>query len=170
MFSASSTRGPYFPLGNTRDHETISDVIGDAHMRKHRIGLKDHVDRAAIGRDGGHVLTINEQVAATWLLEASEHAQKCRLATAARTEQGKKLIRLDVERYSINRNHLAEFFCHIVDRDHWFRCSVHFTRSEPDPASGLCRRIAMMVMAMVIRIKTVEAAFTSGVAPKRTME
>ena len=38
------------------------------------------------------------------------------------------------------------------------------------PRSGRCRRIASTVSTTVTRISTVEAALTSGVAPKRTIE
>lgn len=53
-----------------------------AHMGKKSVGLEHHVYWPVIGQDLRHVLTIDEDPARSWGLEASQHAQQCGLATA----------------------------------------------------------------------------------------
>ncbi len=99
-------------------------------------------------------------------LEAREHAQQRGLAAARRPEQREELVGADVERDVVDRARRAEALGHALDAHD--RRGAHAGSSAP--RSGRCRRIASTVSTTVTRISTVEAALTSGVAPKRTIE
>ena len=66
--------------------EREGDVFIDGHVRIKRIVLEDHRDVAVFGRDVVHLLAVDEELAAADLLETGDHAQRGRLAAAARAD------------------------------------------------------------------------------------
>jgi hypothetical protein len=148
------------------DPEPIRHVLGHAHVREHRVRLEHHVDRPAVRRHLRHVLAIDHDAARARPLEPGEHAEQRGLAAARRPEQREELVRPDLEAHVVDRDHAAKALGHARD--------AHDRRPAHAPASavsvGRCRRIAITVSTMVTAIKSVEAALTSGVAPKRTIE
>ena len=71
------------------------DVVVDRHVRKERVLLEDHVDRAAVRRDGGDVLSLQEDATLVGHLEAGDHPERRRLPAAARAEQREELAVAD---------------------------------------------------------------------------
>ena len=68
--------------------EPVADVRLDRHVRKDRIGLEHHVDRALPRRNSCHVAPVKEDAARCRLLEPGHHAQKGGLATARPAQKG----------------------------------------------------------------------------------
>ena len=59
----------------------IGNVIGNGHMREHRVGLKHHVNRTFVWWCLRHILSIDNQATFSRYLEAGDNAQQRRLAT-----------------------------------------------------------------------------------------
>ena len=62
--------------------QAIADIVGHAHVREHRIALKNRVHRPAVWRNSGHVHAIDGDAAFARRFESGQHAQQCRLARA----------------------------------------------------------------------------------------
>ena len=79
--------------------EREGDVFIDGHVRIKRIVLEDHRDVAVFGRDVVHLLAVDEELAAADLLETGDHAQRGRLAAAARADEHDELLvgHVDIE-------------------------------------------------------------------------
>ena len=79
--------------------EREGDVFIDGHVRIKRIVLEDHRDVAVLGRDVVHLLAVDEELAAADLLETGDHAQRGRLAAAARADEHDELLvgHVDIE-------------------------------------------------------------------------
>ena len=79
--------------------EREGDVFIDGHVRIKRIVLEDHRDVAVLGRDVVHLLAVDEELTAADLLETGDHAQRGRLAAAARADEHDELLvgHVDVE-------------------------------------------------------------------------
>ena len=69
------------------DLEAITDVFDHVHVREHRVGLEHHVDRALVGRDSGHVLPIDQDLAFGRQFEPGDHPQQGGLAAARGPQQ-----------------------------------------------------------------------------------
>ena len=88
-----------FVLRHAADFEAIADIVGDAHIRKQRVGLEDHADIALFDRHLGHVLAVEQYLAALIRhLEAGDDAKHGGLAAAGGPEQHQRLAARDVER------------------------------------------------------------------------
>ena len=74
------------------------DVVVDRHVREERVLLEDHVHRAPVGDDVGHVLALQQDPTLVGHLEAGDHSQRRRLAAPARAEQREELAFADRER------------------------------------------------------------------------
>ena len=107
------------PLGlrHAVDLETIGDVVGDRHMRKHGIRLEHHVHGAPVGRNFAHVLAVNIDVALGRHFEAGQHAQQCRFAAAGGPEQGEELSRHDVEADIVHADRLTPPLRNVAEAD-----------------------------------------------------
>ena len=86
-------------LGDLLELEREGDVFIDGHVRIKRIVLEDHRDVAVFGRDVVHLLAVDEELAAADLLETGDHAQRGRLAAAARADEHDELLvgHVDIE-------------------------------------------------------------------------
>ena len=147
-----------FVFGRFDDAQAVGDVFARGQMREDGVGLKHHIHRAHVRRQAAHVFAVYEYLARVRLFKAAEHAQQCRLAAAGRSEQGEEFLVLHLQRNIVNRLRAAEVFADIFDV---YDCG-HF--------SLRCARIARMMSAAVNTIRQVEAALTSGVTEKRTIE
>jgi hypothetical protein len=58
-----------------------ADVLGNRHVRKERVGLKDHTDVALIGGRAGDIGIIENDLAGRGSLKAGNHPQCGSLAT-----------------------------------------------------------------------------------------
>ncbi len=73
------------------------DVVGNRHMRKERVGLKDHRGVPPMRRHVVHALVVEEDVAAVWRDKSRDHTQRRRLAAARGAEQRDELAVRHVE-------------------------------------------------------------------------
>ena len=104
-------------------------------------------------------MAVNMHLAAIRLFKPAEHSQKCRFATTGWTKQCQKLAVINPQRYIINRRRRAEVFAQMINV--YQRCHRSFL---------LCVRAANITKTAVSTINTVDAALTSGVTEKRTIE
>src|SRR6516165_733288 len=88
-------------FGNTLLLEAEGNIVRDIHMRKQRIGLKHHIDRAPMRRHAGHVVAIDENAALVRRLEPGDETQEARLAATGRSKQREKLALRYFERKPI---------------------------------------------------------------------
>src|SRR5439155_6408917 len=88
--------------------EPESDVVVDRHVREERVLLEDHVDGSAVRRDRRDFPRLQEDPAFVRHLEARDHPEGRRLATAARPEQREELSFGDGERHVVDGCDLAE--------------------------------------------------------------
>ena len=86
-------------------------------MRKQRVGLEHHVDRALVGRNARHVLPVQHDAALGRILKPGEHAQQRGLAAAGCAEQGEEFALVDVERQIIDGGEVAENLGDVLDGD-----------------------------------------------------
>jgi hypothetical protein len=90
-------------------------VLLHRHVREERVRLEHHVGRPLVGRDAGHVLAVDEHPSRGRRLEAREHAEKCRLATAGAAEQAEELAAVDVEADVVDGVEVAELLGDALD-------------------------------------------------------
>ncbi|MDK9695114.1 MAG: hypothetical protein OEL76_01840 [Siculibacillus sp.] len=80
------------------DLERVGDVVGDAHVRPHRIVLEDHAEPAAVGGHVGpvarHQAVADPDRPGVGSLEPGEEPHQHRLAASRRSEQREALARL----------------------------------------------------------------------------
>ena len=88
--------------------QAVADVLGDVHVREQRVVLEDGVDAAPVRRDAGDRPAGEEDLALGRLLEASDHAERRRLAAARRPEQARERTARDPERHRVDGDDLAE--------------------------------------------------------------
>ena len=69
------------------DPEPELEVLPNAEMREQGITLEDHADPASFRRDGIQAATFQFDASLVRLLQASDQAEGCALATAAGAEQ-----------------------------------------------------------------------------------
>ena len=117
MLSISPTRRRISPRSSRLELEPEGDVLGDRHVREQPVGLEHHVDVALGGRHPGHVLALQQDPAARRLDEARDHAQRRRLAAAARAEHREELAAGDLERHAVDRGDLLKALRDVVDED-----------------------------------------------------
>ncbi len=82
--------------------QSVGDILFDGHVREQRVGLEHHIDRALVGRNIGHVGTIDIDAAGGWIIESGQHAQQRRLATARSTEHAEQLAPKNLQIYIVN--------------------------------------------------------------------
>jgi hypothetical protein len=129
--------------------------------------LEHHVDRALVRRIRGHVLTVDQNLAFGRQFEPGNHAQQGRLAAARWAEQHEEFARHDIKADIVDRGHLAKALGDIADLDDGVLSVIQWVSAMPLTP---CTLSATAVRAMVRRIRMVEAALTSGVTEKRTIE
>ena len=166
-------------LRHAVDLEPVGDVVCHRHMREHGIGLEHHIHGAAVRRDFAHVLAVNIDVALGRHFEAGEHAQQGRLAAARRPEQREELAWLDVEADIVHADRLTPPLRNVAETDDGLDggasgaagCRlVHDAHPFVFFWALLCIAIIMNMSTMVSRISMVDAALTSGVTEKRSIE
>ena len=111
------------------------DVVLDRHVRKQRVGLEHHVDRAPVGRDAFHVLAVEHDAARRRLVEAGEHAQQRRLAAARGAEQREELALVDDQRQVVDGDEIAELLGDVLKRDIRLRRGIGPRREAPANAA-----------------------------------
>ena len=110
-----------FGLRDAAHLERKRDVVGDRHVRPHRVGLKDDAElallRHQVDAGGGveHGLAGDLDRARVRGLEAREAAQDRGLAAAARPEQRERMALLDRERHVVDRRDAPN----VLRQDRW---------------------------------------------------
>ena len=77
--------------------ESEGDVLRHRHVRKQRIGLEHHVDRAVVGRHLCDVDAVDMDPPRRRAFETGKHAQQRRLPAARRTQQREKFAAIDIQ-------------------------------------------------------------------------
>ena len=90
------------------------DVLEHFKMGKEGVVLEDGVDVALVGRTIGHVRVAEVNRARAGRLEAGDHAQGGRFATARWAQHGEELAVLDVEHQVIDRHDLVEALGYVI--------------------------------------------------------
>jgi hypothetical protein len=85
-----------FAAVNLLHLESKGHILADGHVWEEGVALKDRVDGALKGRRLAHGAPVNQNLALGGQLKAGNHAQRCRLATAGRTQQRKKFAVADL--------------------------------------------------------------------------
>ena len=88
--------------------QAIGDIVKHAQMRKQRIMLKHHVDRAAIGRQIVDPHPVQQHIARGWHLKPRQHPQGGGLAAPRRAEKRQKLAPADRQADIAGRHNLTE--------------------------------------------------------------
>ncbi|MCY1239821.1 hypothetical protein D9M72_526360 [compost metagenome] len=84
------------------DLQRKAHVFGNRHMRIKRIGLEDHGDVAGARRQVVDLASADLDGSVADVLEAGDHAQRRRLATAGRADKRDELAVLDLEVDAVN--------------------------------------------------------------------
>jgi hypothetical protein len=95
------------------------DVLLHAQMREQRVALEHGVGGPLVGRNAQHVRVVDRQPPVGDILEAGDHPQGCRLATAARAEHGEELALGDVEVDRVDSGEIAELLRDGAEDDAW---------------------------------------------------
>ena len=91
-------------LGHSPDLQAVADIVGNAHVRKKRVGLKYHADVTLLDRHRCHVFAIERYPAAgIGQLEPCDNPQHGRLAATGRPEQNQRFAAGNVERRRLQR-------------------------------------------------------------------
>ena len=117
--------GGHVVPGEPAHRERERDVLGDRHVREQRVVLEDGVDVAPVGRQPGHVLPVELDEARGGLLEAADHAQRCRLAAAGRPQQGEELAVAHLEVDVVDRRNVPELLHDIHEPDFDVRTALY---------------------------------------------
>ena len=86
-----------FVGGQVPQLEAVGDVVAHAQVGEEGVGLEDHGHGAFVGRQGHHVLPVEDDPSGGGVLEARDHAQRRGLAAAGGAEEGDELARCYVE-------------------------------------------------------------------------
>ena len=97
--------------------QAIGDVVAHIEVWEDRIVLKHHVDRPAIGRNGGHGVTVDLDLACARRLEARDQPQQRGLPAARWAEQGEELALLDLQVDRVNGSNVPEPLREIAQRN-----------------------------------------------------
>ena len=82
--------------------QTETDVLGNRHMWKQRVILKQHTDIASMHGDIGDRSPVDEDVARIWMKKPGDHAKCGGLSAAAWAKQRNNGARLDGKRHAID--------------------------------------------------------------------
>ena len=74
-------------LRNTLLTQTVCHILGNGHVRKQCVVLKDGIDVTLVRRNALHVFAANADKARVGLFKTSKHSQGCGLATTTWAEQ-----------------------------------------------------------------------------------
>ena len=139
-------------------------------MRENRIGLKDHVDRTAIGRHRHHLGAIYPDRSGGRIFQACEHPQDRCLAAAGRAKKREKSTFRHTEIHRVDgRDHATEGLGQAGDLNDILGHAPSLRAPAP-PSPRDCTHMATTVSPKVKTISRVEAAFTSGVTLNRTID
>ena len=97
--------------------ETEGDVLGHRHVGEERVGLEHHVDGPLMGRHGGDVLAVEQDLPFAGLFEAGQDAQQGRLAGARTAQQGEDLPLADGQVDVVHGQHAVEALADAADLD-----------------------------------------------------
>ena len=93
-------------------------VLANGHVRIERVVLEDHRDVTVLRRLPVDDVFADPQLALGYVLEASDHPQRRRLAAAGRPDEDQELAVGDVEVELLDRlGPVGESFRHLVERD-----------------------------------------------------
>ena len=123
--------------GDPADLEPVRDVLRHSHVREQRVVLEHHAGVPLVRRPVGDVVVAEVDVTGGREVEAGHHAQRRRLAAAARPEQREELAGSDGDGDVIDRRGVARLGEALTDRrqsdiDHF----VGPSRTKPGRAAA----------------------------------
>ncbi len=139
MRSSSRMRGRVLAAGDALHLEPEGDVVVDRHVREEGVLLEDHVDRPSVGRDRRDVVPLQDDTPHVGLLEAGDHAQRRRLAAAARAEQREELPLADLERHVVHGRDSTEALADAAECDRDASVLPHAASSVTRPSRSAGR-------------------------------
>jgi hypothetical protein len=83
--------------------EPVGDVALDGEVGEEGVALEDGVDRSPVGRGGGQVLAVEEDLAAGRRLEAGDEPQGRGLPAPGRAEDREELAGTDLQVDAVDR-------------------------------------------------------------------
>src|SRR5262249_26081833 len=110
-------------LGDATHRERERDVVGDRHVRPHRVGLEHDAEGALLGHEIDAGVGVEHRLAGDLDrtggggFEAGQAAQNRGLAAARRPEQRERVALGDLERHAVDRDEIAEALGQIADTD-----------------------------------------------------
>ncbi len=127
------------PLLELPAAEPERDVVEHRHVWEERIALEDQVDVAPVRRDPHDVVAVQQDPTRRRRLEARDHAQRRRLATAGRPEQREELTAVDPQVDALDRlDVLLRRLVALGDPHHLDRgCAVPVARFCPGVGAGV---------------------------------
>jgi hypothetical protein len=111
--------------GHATHAEPEADVARDAHVREHRVALKDHRDVAVSRREVGDIPLSDVHATAVQMLEARDAAKERGLAATGRSEKDHELAVADVERHALQGGGLPEDLGRAGDADRCHQREPH---------------------------------------------
>ena len=102
------------------DLKSESDIFRDGHMWKKGVFLEYSIEIALIGREGGNILSVKQNLAFVRGLKSADNAQGCCLAAAGRTEQCDEFILTDVEVQIVQNDIVTVGFGNVHKIDQFF--------------------------------------------------
>src|SRR6202042_1949850 len=87
----------YLALAHSVHAQPEANVLLDVHVRVESIGLEHHRNPSFRGIDIGHVARPDSDLAATPLLEPSDHSEQRGLSASRRTDEDHELAVVDTE-------------------------------------------------------------------------
>ena len=115
--SASATRFLTSALCDLLALEAEARRSSRRQVREQRVGLKDGVDVALVGRMVGDLGAAEEHAACGRVLEPADHPQRRGLAAAGWPEHGEEVPARDRQREVVDRRHVGEAFRHTLEMD-----------------------------------------------------
>src|SRR5450759_611253 len=114
-------------LRGAGDLEREAHVVSDGHVRVQRVVLEDHRDVAVLGLHVGDLAVADQDAAGVDVLEAREHAERGRLATARGADEDEELAVLDVQVERVDCGTLRPGVdpCRVIESDCCHDDSLH---------------------------------------------
>lgn len=109
-----------FSMWSLLHTQTKGNVLADGHVSEERVMLEDEADLTLLHRGVGRNRTIQDDLSAVRLLEASDDAKNGALAASTRAQKRHELTAGDLERDVVDDKVCAESLADVADNDGHF--------------------------------------------------
>ena len=111
--------------GLTGDFRTEGDIFGNVHVREQGIFLEDGVNRSSVGRHGGNVLAVKNNLPRIRRFETADNSEQSRFPAAGGAEQRHKFVFVNREVDFVEHLQTAESFNHVFQANQFPFHSQH---------------------------------------------